>query len=88
MKEIVEVVERLTEAQVRELADKMGISFIGLEGDLKRVFTKIQKKWLAGLAMEAKVGKSQKRGLRESKGGGERRNGQQEREGQEDQVSL
>lgn len=39
----------------------MGISFRGLERDLRWVFTKIQKKWLMTMVRKAKGGKLQKR---------------------------
>lgn len=68
VRELVVVVENLMETLMRELTEKVGLSFEGLE-DLKRVFIKVHKRWLISLAKEAKGGKSQKRAIRESKGG-------------------
>lgn len=44
VKEMVGMAERLIEEQVRELAEKVGVSFARVERDLKGVFTKVQKR--------------------------------------------
>lgn len=82
-----EAVERLTEAHIRELADKVGISFMSLEGDMRGVFIKIQKRWLTSMTREAKGGKLQKRVTRPSEGKEGGRNELQE-EGRIILVSL
>lgn len=51
--------KRLSEAQVKDLVDTVGISFRGLKRDLRGVFTMVQKRWLANMTRKAKGGKSQ-----------------------------
>lgn len=38
MREVVEMLEKMVEVQVREPANTVGVSFVGLERDLKGIF--------------------------------------------------
>lgn len=76
---MVGIVERLTEAQLRGLVEKVGISFVGLERDLKGVCNKVQKQWLMvdehgkGDRGESPIERWLWRGKEGTKRGGQRR---------------
>lgn len=46
---------------MRGLTDKMGVSYEGVEKDIRGSLNLIKKRWLAALVREVKKGKSQRR---------------------------
>lgn len=61
VRELMGVVKKMMEAQMRARG-QVGVSFEGVEKDPMGVFIRVQKRWLIGIAREAK-GESQTRGL-------------------------
>lgn len=73
------------ETQVKELANEVRISFMGLKRDLRDMFNKVLKMWLIRMARDTKGENSHER---EARGNveGEERGSEQEREIGEDSL--